>query len=170
MTSDNVDNLEKHPVYDAPGCGLASYSCLLLAFFFLGIIGMLSSTLSILQTSFEEKPFAVVPGNQVKVWRLQPMRGANLLTLTEVPLQYHDESQDGTKACALSKDALLRLDDGQGWRIPYKDIKDVRSVYEAQKHIAVVETISGETLPCFFRPTEGMERFTRYLMEKTPKP
>ena len=168
MTSDTTDNPNSHPVYDAPGCGLASYSCLLIGFFIFGLLGMLSSTLSMLNTSFEKKPFAAVPGNQVPVWRLQPMRDVKLLSLTEVPLQYHDESQNGSKVCAMSKDSLLRLENGKGWRIPYQDIKEVRSIYEAQKNIAIIETKSGETLPCFFRPTEGMERFTRKLIEKMP--
>ena len=168
MSDDTPIQIE-HPVYDAPGCGLASYSCLLLGFFMIGVMGVISSSLSILQNSFEEQSFASVPGNQVKVWRLQPMRDAKLLKLTEVPLQYHDESHNGTKACAISSDALLRLDDGQGWRIPYTDIKEVRSIYESQRNVAVVETKSGETLPCFFRPTEGMERFTRQLMDQVPK-
>ncbi|MEC7984167.1 MAG: hypothetical protein VX278_03325 [Myxococcota bacterium] len=168
MSSDTTDNTDVHPVYDAPGCGVAGYSCLLLGFFLIGIIGIVSSSLSILQTSFETKPFATIPGNQVKVWRLQPMRDAKLLSLTEVPLHYHDESQDGTKACAMSEDALLRLDNGKGWRIPYTDIKEIRAVYESKRHVAVIETASGETLPCFFRPTEGMERFKYYLAEKIP--
>ncbi len=167
MTSDIPDNTE-HPVYDAPGCGLAGYSCLLVSFFLLGLLGIISSTLSILQSSFEEQPFATVPGNQVKVWRLQPMRDAQLLALTEIPLQYHDESQDGTTACAMTSEALLRLDNGQGWRIPYQDIKGVRSIYEGSRNVAVIETNSGETLPCFFRPNEGMERFTHSLIEKVP--
>ena len=38
------------------------------------------------------------------------MRDAGLLALIEVPLFYHDESSNGTVACALTESNILRLD------------------------------------------------------------
>ena len=93
------------------------------------------------------------------------MRDAKLLALTEIPLFYHDESRDGTKACALSKDALLRVDGENAWKIPYSDIQDVRIIYENGREVAVSKTKTGEDLPCFFAPSEGSEKF-RYELAR----
>ena len=160
---------EPHPVYDAPGCGLASYSCLLFLFFLVGLVGIIGSLVSIISEELQVKPFFLVKGNQVQVWRLQPMRDAKLLGLTEVPLYYHDESQNGTQACALSETGLLRLDGSQAWSIPYSDIESTKIIYEKKRQVAVTKTLSGETLPCFFGPSEGSERFRRFLMEQQTK-
>ena len=87
------------------------------------------------------------------------MRDAKLLELTEIPLFYHDESQNGTKSCALSKDSLLRVDGDNAWKIPYSDIQSVKIIYENEREVAVSETKTGEDLPCFFGPSEGSEKF-----------
>ena len=105
----NKTDEHAHPSENMPGFGLASYGCLLLFFFLLGIAGMVSSTSSMLQATYTRPPFSLSPGNQVEVWRTQPMRDANLLKLTEIPLWYHDEGRSGTEACALSETALLRM-------------------------------------------------------------
>lgn len=158
----------EHPVYDAPGCGLASYSCLLLFFFLLGLFGIVSSLASIFFAEYTPEPFSLVSGDRVAVWRLQPMRDAKLLKLTEVPLYYHDESQNGTKACAMTKEFVIRLDGSDTWQIPYTDIESSKTVYEKKQVVAVIKTKTGELLPCFFGPTEGGERFRRYLLEQMP--
>lgn len=162
----DLDNLEPHPVYDAPGCGLASYSCILLVFFLVGIAGIGLSTFSLFQSSIQRRPFSLVPGNQVKVWRLQPMRDAKLLEMTEIPLHYHDESKDGTTACAMSETAVLRLEDEKAWRIPYTAIKKVKQGREGGDLFATVSTIDEQSLRCYFEPGEGVERFVIYTREK----
>lgn len=96
------------------------------------------------------------------------MRDAKLLQLTEVPLYYHDESQDGTVGCALTKTDVVRLDDSETWKIPYTDIESNKIVYEKKQVVVVIKTKSGELLPCFFAPTEGGERFRRHLLEQMP--
>ena len=170
--SDSNDNNEipivEHPVYDAPGCGLASYSCLLLFFFLIGMFGIVSSLASIFFAEYTPEPFSLVSGDRVAVWRLQPMRDAKLLELTEVPLYYHDETQDGTKACAMTTTDLVRLDGTDTWKIPYADIESTKVVYEKKQVVTVTKTKTGELLPCFFGPTEGGERFRRYLIEQLP--
>jgi len=167
--SDNQENpnsLDPHPNENTPGCGIASYGCLLLFIFLIGLFGIISSTLAMFQASFQRKPFSLVPGNQVEVWRLQPMRDAGLLELTEIPIAYHDESRNGSSACALNNEAILRLDRGQGWRIPYTEINKVTSHRDNDLEVAVVHTKTGETLSCVFAPGEGAGRFTRAVKEK----
>ncbi len=148
-----------------PGLGLAGYSCLLLFGFLVGLLGLVSSTLSILQSSFQREPFSLVPGNQVPVWRLQPMRDANLLSYTDVPLHYHDETSRGTSACAIMPDAVLRLDDGETWRVPFSVVEGAKAIREGARMVGVVAIKDGETLPCFFESGEGVERFVIHVRE-----
>lgn len=162
----NQKDPEAHPSENMPGFGLAAYGCLLILFFIVGIIGMISSTTSMLQATYTRPPFSLSPGNQVEVWRLQPMRDAKLLKLTEVPLWYHDEGSSGTEACALNETALLRVEGGEGWSIPYTAMESVRSFRQDDTMVAVVKTTDGEQLHCLFLPGEGVERFTRRVEEK----
>ncbi|MBM75873.1 MAG: hypothetical protein CMK59_10775 [Proteobacteria bacterium] len=148
-----------------PGLGLAGYSCLLLVGFLIGFAGILGSTLAILQSSFQRDPFSLVPGNQVPAWRLQPMRDAKLLGYTDVPIHYHDETSNGTKACAIVSDAVLRLDGGDTWKIPFTAIDGAKTIREGSQMVGVVATKDGETLPCFFESGEGVERFVIHVRE-----
>jgi len=157
---------EAHPSEDMPGFGLAAYGCLLLAFFIVGILGMISSTASMMQATYTRPPFSLSPGNQVEVWRMQPMRDAKLLKLTEIPLWYHDEGSSGTEACALNETSLLRVEGGEGWSIPYGAIESVRSFRESDTMVAVITTTDGEQLHCLFLPGEGVERFSKILRKK----
>ena len=159
--NENIANLPPHPSEDAPGCGLASYSCLLLLLFLVGVGGIITSTMALFQSSFQREPFSLVPGNQVEVWRLQPMRDAKLLELTEIPEVYHDESRNGITACALNDVAVLRVDRGEGWKIPYTDISKVTSHRKGDVEVAVVHIQGEETLSCIFAPGEGVGRFVR---------
>ena len=166
QAGDQIGELADHPVYGAPGCGLAGYAFLLLLIFLIGMAGIVSATLAMLQPTFSRDPFSLVPGRMVEVWRLQPMRDAGLLELTQIPLHYHDESSNGTTACAMVDDALLRLDDGESWRVPYSDIRVVDYHREEGTMVAVVTASNGETLPCFFEPGEGVERFVGHMEEQ----
>ena len=176
---ETLESLEDHPVYGAPGLGLASYSCLLLIFFLIGVFGVIMSTASLFQASFQDQPFSLVPGNQVKAWRLQPMRDAKVIDYTEVPLFYHDETNRGTSACALSKTHILRVDDGEGWRVPIEVVEEVKLIRDGSDIIAYLgikdqNSEQTESLPCYFKPGEGAERFKLYIKElkqgKIPKP
>lgn len=160
------DDPDAHPSENMPGCGLAGYSCLLLIFFCIGILGMISTTASMLQTSYTRPPFSLSPGNQVEVWRLQPMRDAKLLKLTEIPEWYHDEGSQGEEACAMNNDALLRLENEQAWKIPYTAMDSIESFRSGEVMVAVITTIDKEQIHCLFLPGEGVERFVRVLKEK----
>ena len=153
-------------IQKVPGCGLASYSCLLLIMFLMGIVGLASSSLALFQASFQREPFAFVPGNQVEVWRLQPMRDAKLLGLTEVPDFYHDESRSGDSACALTAEALLRLDNGESWKIPFSDIQSVSYSRDGDLEVATVLTVTEERLSCLFASGEGVTRFVREVRDR----
>ena len=162
----NQENPDAHPSEDMPGFGLAAYGCLLLAFFVVGILGMISSTASMMQATYTRPPFSLSPGNQVEVWRLQPMRDAKLLKLTEVPLWYHDEGSSGTEACALNETSLLRVEGSEGWSIPYTAMESVRNFRQSETMVAVITTSDGEQLHCLFLPGEGVERFSKILKTK----
>lgn len=157
---------ETHPSENMPGCGIASYGCLLLVFFVLGIVGLVVSSMSLVQTSLSRPPFSFVSGRQVEVWRLQPMRDAGLLQLTEIPEWYHDESSDGTQACALQPDALLRVHNGDAWRVPYSDMIISKSIRDQDIMVGIVELQGGDSIHCLFAPGEGVERFTREVNKR----
>ncbi len=94
-------------------------------------------------------------GKMVSVWRLQPMRDAKVIDLTEIPLYYHDETNNGSSACAITEDALLRVEKGKGWKIPFADITSVEKIRDKKVIVIQSSTKSGEQLPCFFYPSEG---------------
>ena len=165
MTDQQPPATEEHPVYSAPGCGIATYGCVLIGFGILGIVGLVVSTMGLLQSSFTRPPYSLVPGNQVEVWRLQPMRDAGLLALIEVPLFYHDESSDGTVACALTESNILRIDQDQAWKVPYNAVQGLNVFSQNSKRIAVMTLHNGEDIPCIFLSGEGVERFARFVRE-----
>jgi hypothetical protein len=154
---------EPHPSEGVPGCGFVAYSVLLLAFFALGLAGMISSSLTLIQANSGASPSPLLPGSQVAVWQLQPMRDVGLLQLTEVPGAWHDEAGDGTTACAMTVDAVVRVADGQGQRMAYVDVGAL-AVHTAPLDIAVELTDrDGVSLTCHFRPEEGGDRFARMV-------
>ena len=93
------------------------------------------------------------------------MRDVGLLELTEMPLHYHDESADGTQACALTAEAVLRIEDGDGWKIPYTAIEKVKQTREDGDLFAKITTVDQQEFRCYFEPGEGVERFVIYARE-----
>lgn len=120
----DTDRVEPH---ELPGCGMAAYAGLLVVFGILGLVGMGSATMTMMQAAEEAGPARLMPGTQVAVWQMKPMRDAKIVGLTEVPLAWHDESRmrDGTAACALMDDRLIKVEDGQGATMAYADIDAV---------------------------------------------
>ena len=165
MTQQPPQHDEPHPLDGVPGCGIAAYGLLLIFFFLLGVTGMVLSSAALMQAGGNVGPSRLLAGGNVSVWRLQPMRDAQVLTLTEVPVVWHDESaaRDGTEACALTENALVRVEDRQGFVLPYVDIAEVRVLQEGD--ITVLETYQtdGSALVCFFRKDEGGDRMARML-------
>jgi hypothetical protein len=154
---------QKHPSEGVPGCGFAAYSLLLLGFFGLGLAGMVSSTLTLIQANSGTTANPLLPGSQVAVWQLQPFRDVGLLELTEAPGAWHDETGDGTTACAMTNTAVIRVEDGQGQRMAYTDIGGL-AVHTARFDIAVELTGRDDSsLTCHFNPKEGSDRFARMV-------
>jgi len=154
---------QEHPSEGVPGCGFIGYSILLLGFFALGLTGMISSSLSLLQAGNSTSANPLMPGSQVAVWQLQPFRDVGLLALTEVPGAWHGESRSGDVACAMTSTAVIRVEEEQGQRMAYTDIGNL-AVHTALLDVAV-EMVSrdGESLTCHFAPKEGSDRFARMV-------
>lgn len=156
----NVDN--------APGCGLGAYAIVLVSMGALSLVVMVGSTLSLL-TANPTGPSELVPGAQVAVWRLQPMRDAGLLQLVEIPLAWHDESftMNGTTACGLTKERLIRVAEGEGTAIPYTGFEAMQA--EVTSYGGVVAKIRGEgaEISCTFGPSEGGDRFITQLEKES---
>ncbi len=155
------------PSEGVPGCGFAAYGVILIGGFLLGAAGMVTSTLALLQASSSAGPSNLMPGNQVTVWRLQPMRDVGLLSVTDVPAAWHDEtlSGTGTEACAMTETALLRVENGQGWSIPYDNLTSV-TLTEGEEWVVEVHSEQGETMRCFFGEGEGGDRMAQMLQSE----
>jgi hypothetical protein len=146
-----------------PGCGLGAYAILLGFVGLLGVGGLVVSSYSLVVMTGE--PIApLVPGTQVPVWRLQPLRDAGVLQLTETPAAFHDESLDGTVVCVLMNEELVRLERGTVTRLVYEDIETVEMEGSEKDGGAVTsKTADGREVGCRFRGDEGMSRFARQL-------
>ena len=156
---------EKHPSEGVPGCGFIAYSILLIAFFALGVIGMVTSSMALFQAYSSVAPSPLLPGSQVAVWRLQPFRDVGLLDVTEVPGAWHDETLtgNGATACAMTETAVLRVEEGQGSQMAYTDIGSL-AVHTSPRDIAVeITSRANVSLTCHFRPKEGGDRFGRMI-------
>lgn len=165
------DEQDPHLATGMQGCGLAAYAALLMVICLTGIIGMVLSTGAIL-TQQPESVSKLVHGSQVATWRLQPMRDANLLHLTQVPNAWHDESpmRDGTRSCALIDEGIVILNE-VAITIPYSDVTALRvDPSDDGRHTVVIEGPAG-TGGCSFGPGEGGERFVRQINaeRKTPE-
>jgi hypothetical protein len=121
--------------------------------------------MALLQAYEGTSPNPLLPGSQVEVRRLQPFRDVGLLELTEMPGAFHDETLigNGTKACAMTTTAVIRVADGLGSKMLYTEIGAL-AVHTSRFDIAVELTSrSDESLTCHFRPDEGSDRFARMV-------
>ncbi len=149
----------------SPGCGLAAYGFLLLFLCGLGVLGMTLSAWNLFAASRQQNPFRLLSGAEVDAWRLEPMRAAGLLGPQELPLAWHDESPDmsGSVACALSAEAVLRLESGQARRLAWRDIASVDLLRGGGGEVITIDAREGEGIGCRFRPEEGANRFLRMV-------
>ena len=152
------------------GCGLAAYALVLLGVCVIGVLGIVFSTLNILHTA-PDSVSELVHGSEVQVWRLQPMRIAGALELTEVPLAWHDESpmRDGTTVCALRTVGVTRVEDGEAVLIAYDAIKDIEAIESAPTSVEIRITGAESTFGCHFGPREGADGFIRQLSAEQAK-
>lgn len=157
----------------APGCGLAAYGGLLIAFCLLGVLvggaGMVGLTVGMLQGS-ERGPSPLRAGVATPVYLMKPLRATRLVGLTEIPLAFHDESDgmDGSVACALMADRLIGVRGEAGVVLPYANIAEVSA--EGEEHQGMRVTAAGVdaagaplSITCGFRAGEGGSRLLAQL-------
>lgn len=140
----------------APGCGLAGFSMLLLGLFCIGITGVTVATYSVFVGANALSPTRLSYGGVVDPSMLEPMRAAGLLGETELPDAFHSENVDGTSACAISHGTLLRV--GPTDQMPLAEIRSVGG--DALRVEAVGD---GKTIVCTFGEGDGGDRFARML-------
>lgn len=123
----------------------------------IGTIGLLNSE--------PEEARNLVHGSEVQVWRLQPMRSAGILDLTEVPAAWHDESSrfDGTTSCVLTLHGVGRVENEKHWFAKWEEIVEVTTVATETGRISVVTQTNDDTFSCSFGEGEGADRFLRQI-------
>jgi hypothetical protein len=146
------------------GAGMAIYA-LMLGVLWLVAVGVLGvASYQLLQQSSGSWS-ELEAGNAVEVWRLAPMRDAGLIGVDSPPLAWHDESTtlDGTIACALLADAVVRIEGGVGSRLAYTTLSTI-DVQGSEADGVEVRLVGPEgAFTCHFRPQEGGERFGRQV-------
>ena len=132
-----------------------------------GVLGIVFSTLNLLNSEPEEIS-GLVHGSEVQIWRLQPMRDAGLLELTEVPMAWHDESprRDGTTICALRPAEVVRIEAGAGQQLRFDQLLDVELSTTPDGGITVVAVGPQARITCHFGPSEGGDRFATQLLQE----
>ena len=160
------------PELDAglPGCGLGLYAMLLMFICLLGLIGMVGGTIGLLNSEPNEAR-SLVHGSEVQTWRLQPMRNAGLLELTEVPGAWHDESPmfDGTTSCVIRATSVGRLEDGIATEIPWEAIDETEVERTEQERMSITVRSTSASFTCHFGPDEGADRFLRQVESERKK-
>ena len=166
MTTDDSNTLKA----GLPGCGLGLYAMLLMFICGLGIVGMIGGTIGLLNSEPEEAR-SLVHGSEVQTWRLQPMRNAGLLALTEVPAAWHDESVrfDGTTACVIRTRGVGRIEEGVATELVWSAIRKTSVERTADDRMSI--TVHGEdaAFTCHFGPDEGADRFLRQVESEQKK-
>ena len=150
--------------HDAPGCGVGLYALLLIGICLIGVLGICSATIGLVNSEPEEAR-NLVHGSEVQVWRLKPMRQAGLLELTEVPAAWHDESFgfDGTTACVLTENGAGRVEEGVGTFFTWAEITKTEVERTSETTMSIIVHSNETSFSCSFGPNEGAERFLRQI-------
>ena len=153
-----IDPDEK--LHNPPGCGLGLYAGLLFVVFLLGLAGMAIATVGIVGQALSENPRELRAGVQIDPWRFQPLRDAGLLGPDELPAAFHDESRNltGDPACAMTLDAVLRVQEGQGRRLPFDQMASIEATERGGQEVLLMSPKPGSAAPtigCVFGPGEG---------------
>lgn len=154
----------------SPGCGLAVYTVLLAVLGIAGVVGVVMSTIG-LMAGDGSNPRELTSGRNVDTWRLAPLIKAGVLPPGEVPAAWHDESAlgDGGRACALIKDAVIRVEDGKGTRVAFADVTDARIEDLPDNSQVVIVTGKDDALSCAFAPGEGGLRLLRQIQTEVAR-
>ena len=146
------------------------YAMLLMFICGLGIVGMVGGTIGLLNSEPEEAR-SLVHGSEVQTWRLQPMRNAGLLELTEVPAAWHDESPrfDGTTACVIRTRGVGRLEGGVATEFRWAAISKTSVERTADDRMSITVHSKEAAFTCHFGPNEGADRFLRQVESEQKK-
>lgn len=153
-----------------PGCGLGVYAALLLGLGVVGVVGLVLSSMALLQGD-GTSPTELMSGTAVETWRLAPMIKVGVLPPGQVPAAWHDESlvADGSRACALTGDAVLRIEDGKGSRLSFPEITEAASADTPDGATVVRVTGSDTSISCLFGAGDGGLRFLRQVQTEMAK-
>ena len=146
--------------HEGPGCGIGLYAILLLIIFLVGLTGMIGGTIGLLNSEPDEAR-NLVHGSEVQVWRLQPLRDAGILGLTEVPAAWHDESSriNGTTSCVLTQAGVGRVEPNQHWFFNWADIIEIDAQPDGDQRVRIELKTATDSFGCAFGPNEGADRF-----------
>ena len=155
---------QEPPTEGLPGCGLGAYALLLLAIGVVGVVGLVLSSMALLQGD-GTSPTELMSGTDVETWRLAPLVKSGALQPGEIPSAWHDESVagDGSRVCALAKDAVLRLEDGKGTRIPFTAITLAESTTTPDGATVIQVAAQNSVIRCLFGASDGGTRFLRQI-------
>lgn len=147
-----------------PGCGLAVYALLLLAMGTVGAVGLVLASMALLKGD-GTRPTELMSGTSVETWRLAPLYKSGALPPGEVPSAWHDESAagDGSRVCALTRDAALRLEDGKATRLTYTALSTAEASALPDGSTAVRLTTPEASFSCLFGKDDGGVRFLRQV-------
>lgn len=158
---------------DSPGCGIAAYGLLLLCICGVGMTVGGLGTLGFIYGLVDggaRGPSELKAGVETPVYQLKPLRDTRLVGLTEVPLAFHDESEDldGSTACALMSDRLIRVADGAGLVMSYAQIDTVEVIGDERSGLELRAAGRGPdqaalAFSCHFRAGEGGVRMAAQL-------
>lgn len=160
----SVESGEDQGAQGAAGCGLAVYTLLLAFLGIAGVVGVVMSSFALLQGD-GTSPGELTSGSNVETWRLAPLIKAGVLTPGETPDAWHDETAlgDGTRACALVKGGVVRVEGGVGTRVAYADIEEVRIEDLPDRSQVVIVRGKDASLSCAFLQGEGGLRMLRQI-------
>jgi len=154
--SDSIEGL--------PGCGMGLYAIVLMLICGMGLVGMCGATVALMNSEPNEAR-NLVHGSEVQVWRLQPMRDAQLLKLTQVPMAWHDESPrfDGTTSCVVTEAMVARLENGNPTQLKWDEITATEVERTQSDKMTVSIVGKAARFSCHFGPNEGADRFLRMI-------
>jgi len=161
---------EDHPSGNLLGCGLASYASILAFIFLVGVAGIVGSTWSLLNSP-QNTYAGLTEGSEVRVWQLAPLRQAGVVDMLEVPAAWHDESArlDGTSACAIMDDRLVKVENQQGHTLYYSEMESIQGEETDNGGYTVTAIGSDTSIACHFRHNEGGPRLYRQLLTEQSK-
>ena len=147
----------KKPYFLLPGCGLAAYVGVLAMFFVIGMSGLVLWTMTVFSAGDGARLDNLTYGGHVPASVVIPMFEAGLLKPGEVPDLFHTEVFDGSTACAVVGQDIVRVSPTEKARFPIREIKEVKG-----DDLDVI-VVGPQTFTCRFAEGTGGDRFAHIL-------